>query len=185
MKKCDSNRKLWELKMLIKNDWIKKATFTFELTKFNNIIIIEISEKQTLLKNNFFSSTRQTNFDDIERFNYSFFKKFFIIIEKEIRIAINTNHLNKIVEDDELTFRVLQITLNHIKIWLQIIYNAYIDLRYCFKHFRHSKTMILRKFDKNDYIQFKTYRSIVLLNALEKRLEKIIITRLNYLIEKY
>ena len=93
--------------MLIKNDWIRKATFTFELTKLNNIIIIEISKKQTLLKNNFFSSTRQTNFDDIEKFNYSFPKEFFIIIEKKIRIIININHSNKAVEDDKLTFRIL------------------------------------------------------------------------------
>ena len=45
--------------------------------------------------------------------------------------------------------------------------------------------MILRKFDKNDYIQSKTYRSIALLNILKKGFEKIIIIRLNYLIEKY
>ena len=45
--------------------------------------------------------------------------------------------------------------------------------------------MILRKLDKDDYIQLKTYRSIVLFNTLKKRFEKIIIMRLNYLIEKY
>ena len=79
-------------------------------------MIIEISKKQTLLKNNFFFSIRQTNLDDIEKFNYSPPKKFLIIIEREIRIVINTSHSNKIVEKNELTFRVLQTALNHIKI---------------------------------------------------------------------
>ena len=45
--------------------------------------------------------------------------------------------------------------------------------------------MILRKFDKDDYIQLKAYRSIVLFNTLGKGFEKIIIMRFNYLIEKY
>ena len=45
--------------------------------------------------------------------------------------------------------------------------------------------MILRKSDKDDYIQSKTYRSITLFNTLKKELKKIIIMRLNYLIEKY
>ena len=70
-------------------------------------MIIEISEKQAFLKNNFFFSTRQANLDDIEKFNYSFSKKFFIIIEKEIRIVINMSYLNKAVEKNKLTFRVL------------------------------------------------------------------------------
>ena len=116
MEECDSDQKLWKLNMLIKNDWARKATFTPELTELNNIMIIEISEKQTLLKNSFFFSARQTDLDDIEKFSYSFSKKFFIIIEREIRIVINTSHSNKAVEENELTFRVLQTALNHIKI---------------------------------------------------------------------
>ena len=81
-------------------------------------MIIEISKKQALLKNSFFSPTRQANLDDIEKFNYSSPKEFLIIIEREIRIVINTNHSNKVVEENELTFRVLQTALNHIKTWL-------------------------------------------------------------------
>ena len=45
--------------------------------------------------------------------------------------------------------------------------------------------MILKKLDKNDYIQSKIYRSIAFFNTLKKGFEKIIIMRLNYLIEKY
>ena len=44
--------------MFIKNNWVKKTIFIFELTKLNNIMIIEISKKQALLKNSFFFSTR-------------------------------------------------------------------------------------------------------------------------------
>ena len=45
--------------------------------------------------------------------------------------------------------------------------------------------MVLRKLNKNNYIQSKAYRSIALFNTLEKKFEKIIIIRLSYLIEKY
>ena len=45
--------------------------------------------------------------------------------------------------------------------------------------------MILKKSDKDDYIQLKAYRPIALLNTLGKELKKIIIMRLSYLIEKY
>ena len=93
--------------MLIKNDWVKKTTFTFELTKFNNIMIIEISEKQAFLRNSFFFSARQADLGDIERFNYPPLKEFFIIIKREIRIVINMSHSNKAAKENKLTFRVL------------------------------------------------------------------------------
>ena len=45
--------------------------------------------------------------------------------------------------------------------------------------------MIFKKFDKNNYTQLKTYRSIAFFNTLKKRFEKIIIIKLSHLVEKY
>lgn len=58
-------------------------------------------------------------------------------------------------------------------------------LKYYLKHFHYLKTMILKKFEKNDYIQLKSYRSIVFFNTFEKKFEKIIVIKINYLIKKY
>ena len=86
---------------------------------------------------------------------------------------------------DGLTFRILQLTLGYVEKWIVRIYNACLDLEYCPKHFRHSKTVVLRKPGKDDYTLPKSYRPIALLSTLGKGLEKIIATRISYLVEKY
>ena len=185
MKECDNDQKLWKLGKLIKSDWARTASFTPELAKPNNTIATEIPEKQSLLKNSFFPPARQANLDDIQEYTYPTPKEFPEITKREIRTAINTSHPNKAAEEDGLTFRVLQTALNHIEPWVQAIYNACMKLGYCPKHFRHSRTMVLRKPEKDDYTQPKSYRPIALLSTLGKGLEKVIAARLSYLVEEY
>ena len=49
--------------------------------------------------------------------------------------------------------------------------------------FKEAHVIVLRKLNKEDYAQPKAYRSIALLNTLDKALESIIAVRINYLTE--
>ena len=49
--------------------------------------------------------------------------------------------------------------------------------------FKEAHVIVLRKSNKEDYAQSKAYRSIALLNTLDKTLESIIAIRINYLTE--
>ena len=66
---------------------------------------------------------------------------------------------------------------------LKFIFNIYMNVNYCSQHFKKSITIILRKSEKDDYTQIKTYRSIILFNTIDKVLKKIMINRISELIE--
>jgi len=66
------------------------------------------------------------------------------------------------------------------------IYSKLIEKGYYLKQWRETISIILRKENtekKRDYSKPKAYRVISLLNCLGKVAEKIIVTRLSYLIE--
>ena len=53
---------------------------------------------------------------------------------------------------------------------LIFIYQACIEVEYHSKSFRETKTIVLKKIKKSDYIFLKVYRSIALLNTMNKML---------------
>ena len=58
------------------------------------------------------------------------------------------------------------------------MFNVYVKLGYHPKVFKRANTIVLRKFKKNDYINLKAYRLIVLLNIIGKTLESVIVKKL-------
>ena len=64
------------------------------------------------------------------------------------------------------------------------IYQACIDVEYHSKSFREAKTIVLKKVEKIDYISFKVYRSIALLNTMNKMLKSIMTNKITKLAEK-
>ena len=58
-------------------------------------------------------------------------------------------------------------------------------MNYCFLHFKDSITISLRKFNYFNYIIFKIYRSIVLLNTMNKILKSIMTIKFNYVAKKH
>lgn len=63
------------------------------------------------------------------------------------------------------------------------LYNASLSLEHCPSHFRQSTTLALRKPNKEDYTDPKSYRPIALTNTVGKALEAIIARRISYLVE--
>ena len=67
---------------------------------------------------------------------------------------------------------------------LIFIFQACIDVEYHSKSFREAKTIVLKKIKKSDYIFFKVYRSIALLNTMNKMLKLIMTNKITELAKK-
>ena len=64
------------------------------------------------------------------------------------------------------------------------IADAYINLGHWLSYFKCSSTVIIPKPNKAAYDQSKSFRSIVLLNTLDKLIKKVVAKRLQFLIVK-
>ena len=61
---------------------------------------------------------------------------------------------------------------------LIFIFQACINVEYHSKLFRKAKIIVLKKINRNDYTFFKIYKSIALLNTINKVLKSIIINKI-------
>ncbi len=86
---------------------------------------------------------------------------------------------------DDIPSHLLQRLLPQLTPHLVQLYNASMDLQYCPKHFKQSKTVVLPKPGKKDLTIAKSYRPISLLNTLGKALESILAQRIAYAVEKH
>jgi hypothetical protein len=80
---------------------------------------------------------------------------------------------------------LLKLALSHAMPVVKWIFNQSLRLEYCLKHFREFITMFLRKINKSDYFVLKAYRSIALLNTLNKLMKSIMTIRLSYAAKKH
>jgi hypothetical protein len=65
------------------------------------------------------------------------------------------------------------------------LFNAYYRLSIYFTVFKRAITVLLRKLKKEDYLNFKIYRLIVLLNTLGKVLKAVVAERIRFAAETY
>ena len=61
---------------------------------------------------------------------------------------------------------------------LNCLFNACVKLGYHPEVFKRANTVVLRKPKKNDYTNSKAYRSIALLNTIEKALKSVVARKL-------
>ena len=133
----------------------------------------------------FFPPPVQTELDDITN-NMKYPQSHIIkhITINEIRKAISQAPSKKAPKGDAIPNLILKETLKLLLPHLHRIFNAYITNEYCPDHFRTSVTVILPKPGKNHSIP-KDYRSIALLNTIEKAMEFILVRRIAYLAETH
>ena len=119
--------------------------------------------------------------------NFIYFKNinFFKIIEHEIKKTIAKFVSNKISKENDILNRIIKLILFIIMSVLKWVFNKNFDLKYCSLLFENSIMISLRKNVKFDYIIFKTYRLIVLLNIINKTMKSVIIIKLNYATKKH
>ena len=80
-------------------------------------------------------------------------------------------HLKIIIENDKCLFNIINI-IN--------IANAWINIGYWLSHFKKSCSIVISKPNKIAYNSLKIFHPIILLNTLEKVIEKVIDERLQY-----
>ena len=107
------------------------------------------------------------------------------ITEHEIEKTIAKFVSNKISKKDDISNRIIKLILFIIMSMLKWIFNKNLDLKYCSLQFKNSITISLRKNVKFDYIIFKAYRSIALLNIMSKTMKSVMIIKLNYATKKH
>ena len=184
-KAAENVQKTWKLVNWAKNKRISFKLNTSSLRRSNDTTALTKTNKAHCLKKFFFSSFTEANIDDIAEKTYFEKFEFSFITNEEIHQTISNASSKKTSKKDEILNRILKTAFSHIVFALNWIFNTNLTLKYCFKHFRKSIIISLRKSDKFDYFIFKVYRSIALLNIMNKIMKIIIINKLCYAAEKH
>jgi hypothetical protein len=146
--------------------------FKMFILKFNDITIETFDEKAKMFKNVFFSTSSSMKLDDISRsFYLRFIECFFNITKRKMLKIIKRIIFDKISNFDEIINKLFKIC---VFIMMQLLISLFIfciQQTYHLKTFKKINIITLKKIDKKDYTISKTYRSIALLNIIEKILK--------------
>ena len=138
-----------------------------------------------MFKNSFFSSALNVDLSDINNFTYAKSLKLTKIINKEeINKAIAKLKTNKTFKTNQIFNRMLKTLRETMTKKLIFIFQIYINVEYHSKSFRETKIIMLKKIKKSDYTFFKIYRSIALLNTINKLLKSIMINKITKIAKK-
>jgi hypothetical protein len=154
--------------------------------KFENQITDIFDEKINMFKNIFFSTALSTNLDDIENSFYSSTVECLTsITESEVIMIINRIALDKTSSLDDIINRLIK-TCSSVLIKLLIsLFQICITHAYHLIILKTINTITLKKTRKSDYITSKTYRSIALLNTIEKVMKSIISKKISWLTKNH
>jgi hypothetical protein len=144
-------------------------------------------EKTNMLIKQFFSSTRQIDLNDTHAYRYSdvVFESKRIISEDEIRQTIKRSKSDSASESDEIFNKMLKLLMKKLMFTLMCLFKICAEQSYHSRCFKKTHTISLKKSNKSNYTNLKTYRSIAFLNILDKTLKSIIVSRINNLAETY
>ena len=122
-----------------------------------------------MFKNSFFSFALNADLSDINNFTYAESLTLTKSIDKnKMNNAIAKLKADKTFETSQIFNRMLKTLRKTMTKKLIFIFQACINVEYYSKLFREAKTIMLKKIKKSDYIFFKIYRSIALLNTINK-----------------
>jgi hypothetical protein len=156
--------------------------FKMLILRFNDLTIKTFDEKAKMFKNVFFSTSSSIEFDDISRFFYfRFIECFFSITRRKMLKIIKQIVFDKISSFDEIINKLLKI---FVFIMMQLLISLFvicIQQTYHSKAFKKVNIITLKKIDKRNYTISKTYRSIALLNIIEKVLEFIMSKKISWI----
>jgi hypothetical protein len=171
----------------IKSHQLKKISKMSNLMKQNandNIIKIASSfdEKTNMLIKQFFSNTRQIDFNDTlayRYFNVAFESKK-VISKNEIRQTIKKTSDNA-SKSNEILNKVLKLLMKKLMFTLLSLFKICAKQNYHSRCFKKTHIIFLNISNKSNYTNLKTYRLIALFNILDKTLKSIIVKRINNL----
>ena len=164
-------------KMSKKNQLFKKISRLSNL-RLNDVVATSLKKIQ-MFKNSFFFFVLNVDLSDINNFTYAKSLTLTKSINKNaMNNAIAKLKADKASETNQIFNRMLKMLRETMTERLISIYQACIDVEYHSKLFREAKTIMLKKVEKSDYIFFKVYRSITLLNTINKMLKLIMINKI-------
>jgi hypothetical protein len=117
----------------------------------------------------------------MSNFNYSNLvsKSTFFITKNEIKQTIKRCKSNNASKFDDIFNRIFKIFVNKLMSHLINLFRICAALNYHSRCFRETHIITLKKLNKKNYTNIKTYKSIVLLNTLNKTFESIIARRIS------
>jgi hypothetical protein len=185
---CDSSTNFWRLIRWtrIRNHKSKDTSKILDLLRRNienNVleITIDFEFKTRLLSNLFFSDTIEIDLSDLSSFNYFnvVVKSSFLIMKNEIRQTIKRCKSNSASKFDDIFNRIFKTFIDKLMSHLVNLFRVCAALNYHSRCFRETHIIALKKLEKKNYTNVKTYKSIALLNTFEKVLKSVIARRIN------
>jgi hypothetical protein len=131
-------------------------------------------KKRKCSKMSFFRRRRRLSSMTFRDFYFRFIECFFNITKRKMLKIIKPIVLNKISNFDEIINKLFKI---YVFIMMQLfisLFVVYIQQTYYSKTFKKINIITLKKINKKNYTISKMYRSIALLNIIEKILEFIL-----------
>jgi hypothetical protein len=165
------SKKIFKISNLIQKNSLKKTTR----------IVKNFENKANMLTKQFFSKTIETDLNDMTNVNYRdvVVKTTSLISKNEIRQIIKKCKLDSVSNSNEISNRILKILIKKLLSFLTNLFRACVEHDYHSLCFRKANIIILKKSNKNNYINFKTYKFIALLNTIDKAFEFIIAHKIN------
>jgi hypothetical protein len=152
------------------------------ILKFNDLTIETFDEKAKMFKNVFFSTSSSIELDDISKsFYFRFIECSFSITKRKMLKIIKRIVFDKISSFDEIINKLLKICALIMMRLLISLFVVCIQQTYHSKTFKKVNIITLKKVDKKDYTISKTYRSIALLNIIEKILKFIMSKKISWI----
>jgi predicted RNA binding protein with dsRBD fold (UPF0201 family) len=144
-------------------------------------------EKTNMLIKQFFSNTRQVDFSDTHAYRYSdvVFESKKVISKDEIRQTIKRSKSDSASESNEIFNKVLKLLMKKLMFTLMNLFRICAEQNYHSRCFKETHIIFLKKSNKNNYTNFKTYRFIALFNILDKTLKSIIVKRISNFAETH
>jgi hypothetical protein len=165
------SKKIFKVSNLIQKNNLKKITR----------VIKSFENKANMLTKQFFSETTEADLNDMTSFNYRdvVVKTTLMISKDEIRQIINKCKFDNVSSSNEISNRILKILIKKLLSSLTNLFRACVEHDYHLLCFREANIIILKKSNKSNYTDFKSYRLIALLNTIDKAFESIIARKIN------
>ena len=142
-------------------------------------LIITTQNKVEIVFETHFSFLSTMFMKDIAKFNYfSLIDDEASITCREIMKIIYKINSNKIFKINKIINKTLPQFIRVIIKQIRFFFNKCIKKKIQSSHFKKIFTIMLRKLKKKNYLKFSTYKSIALLNTLNKMLKSIVFKRI-------
>ena len=169
----ESNKRLYTVAKWVKNSVTTtntKATI-FQLSN-KNVVVTTTKKKTKLLFKNHFSSSFTMILNDIINFDYvNLILDDESLTSKEMRRVIKKTISNKTSNLNDISNKMICSAMKIINEQIRSLFERYLRDEMQSTHFKRIATILLRKLNNKDYTNFKSYRSIALLNTLSKTLK--------------